>query len=216
MERESAYSQLKDLFGKAFLGPEEIEKVSGRLQLAASIPGGVPEIPFEMPFLKERRDTHYLFLGIPIHSDGSPLTILSLRSIFGLDPTVSEPCFYNQDWYLKEKFAAQSFRPGWYLFSRSLLESTRSKPVNEILAQPEVNGKLPSAVLCSYFFFLSYLVYGQPVIKHDYIWNSDLDANGDRIYVGKYIDPLGINKNGWEIHRHLSIKRNYGALQIYE
>jgi hypothetical protein len=212
MEREETFKEVKELFGSSFLGPGEINKVSEKLKIKS--PDSVPSIPFDIAFLRERKDTHYLFLGIPTHSDGTPVTILSLRTIFGTDPSAGEPCFYNQDWYVKEKFANQSFHPGWYLFSKTLLDSTRGRAVNEILALPEIQGNLPSAVLSTYFFFLSYLVYKQPVIKHDYIWNSDLDSKGDRIYVGKYIDPAGINKNGWEIHRHLSLKQNYGALSF--
>ena len=117
---------------------------------------------------------------------------------------------------MKERFVTQPLRAGWYLFSKNLINSSRGKSVNEISVMHEISGNFPSAVLCTYFFFLSYLIFNKPVMESDYIWNSDLDANGDRIYVGKYIDPLGVNKNGWEIHRHLSLKPNYGALQVLE
>ena len=39
-------------------------------------------------------------------------------------------------------------------------------------------------------------------------------TNSDQIYVGRYIDPIKINKNGFSIHRHLKIKNNYGISNI--
>ena len=45
-----------------------------------------------------------------------------------------------------------------------------------------------------------------------FIWCNDVDANGDRIYVGRYFDPLGISKNGFSVHRQLRIKNNYGCI----
>ena len=50
--------------------------------------------------------------------------------------------------------------------------------------------------------------------RHDFIWCDDSDHNGDRIYTGRYIDPNGINKNGFNIHRHLSIRPCYGAAPV--
>ena len=48
--------------------------------------------------------------------------------------------------------------------------------------------------------------------NYDYVWCKDRDNTGDQIYVGRYTDPDGINADGFEIHRHLSIKKSYGAL----
>lgn len=206
----------KRIMGEGFIGCAEIESKAGAMNLAADGNYTLEKypIPFTQARLEQFKNTHILFFVIPIHKDGTPVTILSLRNIFGTDPSVMEPCFYNQDWYLKEKFVHQQLEAGWFLLSRALLDTTRGKRVDEIksLSQTEVN--FPTAVLCTYFFFLSYLVFGRPVWKNDYIWNVDTDNQGDQIYTGRYIDPSGTNKNGWEIHRHLSIKQNYGALHL--
>jgi len=50
--------------------------------------------------------------------------------------------------------------------------------------------------------------------KSDFIWCSDKDKNGDQIYVGRYRDPLGVNKNGFNIHRHLKIRNYYGLAPV--
>ena len=71
--------------------------------------------------------------------------------------------------------------------------------------------KFPSAILTSFVFFSYYLLSRELLWKNDFTWCSDLDNNGDQIYTGRYIDPKGINKNGFNIHRHLSIRSYHGA-----
>lgn len=50
--------------------------------------------------------------------------------------------------------------------------------------------------------------------KHDFVWCSDMDHNGDRIYVGKYHDISGVNKNGFSIHRHLALRECYASINL--
>ena len=49
---------------------------------------------------------------------------------------------------------------------------------------------------------------------YDFIWCSDFDHNGDRIYVGKYHDIDGVNKDGFSIHRHLALRICYASINI--
>ena len=49
-------------------------------------------------------------------------------------------------------------------------------------------------------------------MNNDYVWCSDVDDKGDQIYVGRYTDASGLNADGFEIHRHLRIKQNYGVV----
>ena len=216
MERRTDFEKIKSIMGLNFIGPREIEKICLFLKLmpAQFYFNTIPHIPFTHDKLKEVAKTHVLFLGIPKHDDQSFITINSLRNIFGDNPTKSEPCFYNQDWYFNEKFANTSFSPGWYLISKALNPLTRGLNTKDVFLQTNLKS-FPSAVLTTYLFFLYYFHSNSEILfKHDYVWNSDFDINNDRIYVGKYIDPLGINKNGFEIHRHLSIKPNYGAIEM--
>ena len=68
--------------------------------------------------------------------------------------------------------------------------------------------------MCTYTFFVFYLCRHEKIWNHDFIWCSDRDHNGDRIYVGKYHDIDGVNKNGFSIHRHLALRPCYGAISI--
>ena len=57
-----------------------------------------------------------------------------MREALGFNPEKSEPCFYNQDWYLKENFAAEKtldFK--WYLISKNLNKESRGKDPEKII-----------------------------------------------------------------------------------
>ena len=73
----------------------------------------------------------------------------------------------------------------------------------------------PSAILCVYTFFAYYYAQKGLLWYHDFIWCSDTDHNGDRIYVGKYHDVDGVNKNGFSIHRHLALRNCYASITLY-
>ena len=70
----------------------------------------------------------------------------------------------------------------------------------------------PSAIRCVYAFFTAWYGLGEKPWYHDFVWCSDTDHNGDRIYVGKYHDVDGVNKNGFSIHRHLALRPCYGCI----
>ncbi len=201
----------RKLLKKNFIGPDELTSVAAELGIAQV--ARTPKIQFDEKLLKRVAKTHLLILGVEEMSDGRPLTLNNMRAHFGLDPTVSEPCFYNQDWYLKEKFAsATTLRPRWYLLRKDVAKETRAvRP--DILEKKQKRGeRFPSAILTAFAFFSYLLLTKKTLWKHDFIWCSDKDKNGDRIYTGRYEDPKRINKNGFNIHRHLSIRRVYGAV----
>lgn len=66
--------------------------------------------------------------------------------------------------------------------------------------------------MCLYFFAY-YHVRKELLWYHDFIWCHDIDHNGDRIYIGKYHDVDGVNKNGFSIHRHLALRNCYAAIE---
>jgi len=205
MERKDSWNRLRDLFGKNFVGPDEL----CGLKQALEIPDVIPEIPFSENLLRDFAGTHVLILSVPRTSQGELVTLLNLRNRFGIDPLVSEPCFYNQDWYLKEAFAAKPIEFGWNLLQKDLIDRTRGL-IPEDFSDSK---KLPSAVLLSYAFFVYFQASnGEMLWPNSYVWCNDLDRFGDRIYVGRYIDPTGSSKNGFEIHRHLKIKSTLGAI----
>jgi hypothetical protein len=197
------------IFKDNFIGPDQISSIVNILPL--SVPDIIPDIPFSEDFLMEYSKNNLLVLCVPQFQSGKSVNILELRNLFGLDPDKSEPCFYNQDWYLKEDFVSRNLDFSWVLIKKDVIESSRA--VDPVKLQKEVN--FPTAIVCAYTFFLYRLVYGVTLWPHDFIWCSDVDHNGDRIYVGRYLDIDGINKNGFSVHRHLSLRNCYAAISAY-
>lgn len=208
-------AKAKKIMGKNFIGPLELDKISSRLGIISpmKMKTAIPKIDFSGEQLKKIRKNYILILGAPVAKDGDQLTLNKMRSRFGLDPKKSEPCFYNQDWYLKEKLAAKTrleFR--WYLIGKKIEPATRGQEPEKIKNKLAAGTDFPSAILTAYAFFAYYFLNKQEILwKHDFIWCSDRDKNGDRIYTGRYLDPKKINKNGFNIHRHLSLRSCYGA-----
>ena len=197
MER-TELTRIKQLFGNNLLGPDELN-----ISLEE-----VPPVTFSWEELDKRSKEYLLVLG-QSEMGGMPVTIRNLRERFGIDPSVREPCFYNQDWYLNESFIDKKLENRWYLLKKDVFETSRAVMPQELL-EKEIT--FPSAILCAYTFFAYYLHYNKPLWYHDFIWCSDVDHNGDRIYVGKYHDIDGVNKNGFSIHRHLALRPCYAAV----
>ncbi len=206
MERTASIEEVKEIFGKNFIGIEELNKFT-KYNLF-KIPTKNPDIPFSKEYLLDKGNDYVLIYGVSETEDSNPLNLIFLRDKFGVNPDVSEPCFYNQDWYLKEDFMKQSLEDKWYLIKKTVFDDSRAVLPNEL--QKKYN--FPSAILCAYTFF-SYWFHTHEILwKHDFVWCSDLDHNGDRIYIGKYIDIDGVNKNGFSIHRHLALRNNYATI----
>lgn len=167
-------------------------------------------VPFTEETLRENGGTHILIYAPRTYADGKPVTLNSLRDIFGTNSSFNEPCFYNQDWYLKEDFANTSLDGKWHVIRKEVLEGARAKEPEEI-QKSLIDEKFPSAVLSTFTFFVWWLLRKDVLWRHDFLWCSDRDHNGDRIYVGRYEDPTDMNKNGFNIHRHLSLRSAYSA-----
>ncbi len=206
--------EAKKLFGNNFIGPAELNKIGSVLNIGefAEENGNIPPIGFSDEILKKNAGDSILILGAPFHKDGSKLNIKSLREIFGLDPAKNEPCFYNQDWYLGQKFFEETLENKWYLIKRGVAEDSRAKNPEDLVNKMAKNENLPSAILTALVFFANYLLNKEILWKHDFIWCADTDFNGDRIYTGRYVDPDGKNKNGFNIHRHLKLRPCYGVV----
>jgi hypothetical protein len=172
-----------------------------------------PEVPFSSETLVRCARSHLLVFTPATYANGERITLNSLRDRFGFDPARFEPCFYNQDWYLKEKFAAVDALDGkWHLLQKDVLEDARSKLPEQIESALRKEESFPTAVTCAFVFFAWwYHADGQRLWNHDFVWCSDRDQNGDRIYVGRYTDPTGVNRNGFNVHRHLVLRSAYSA-----
>lgn len=208
MERET----VKKLFGRNFIGREELQPLIYRLKLT----GDVVEQPIDKKFndsqLQKAASEGYILIWYPQNIGGIDITLRYLRNEFGIDPEQSEPCFYNQDWYLQESFIDETFNANWYLIKKDVFDQSRAvQPID--LKKEGFN--FPPAILCAFTFLAYYYSIGEFLWFHDFVWCSDVDHNGDRIYVGKYHDIDGVNKNGFSIHRHLSLRPCYGCVDLY-
>jgi hypothetical protein len=208
MERSTSLEEAHQIMSNNFIGPIELESISSRLDL--DIPIVVPTISYSKNQLQAVANTHILILGVSKLKNGKALNIHNLKSFFGEDPEVMEPCFYNQDWYNNENFIETTLETRWYLLKKDIFEDSRAVNPNEL----EPFYDFPSAILCAYVFFIVFLCFNEKIWYHDFVWCSDRDHNGDRIYVGKYHDIDGINKNGFSIHRHLALRSCYGAVSL--
>ncbi len=191
--------------GDNFIGINELDKISTILKL--KFENFIPKIKFSSQELKLKSKNHILILGTKEMSDRTPLNILNLRNLFGTDSS-QVPCFYNQDWYINEKFVKKTLQYDWYLVRKEIFLESRGVEPESLLR----NFNFPSAILVTYLFFVYWLLNNKILFETEYVWCEDLDENGDRIYVGRYNDIKGISKSGFSIHRHLKISHIYGSI----
>lgn len=211
--------QAEKIFKKNFIGPEQLKEISRKMNISNPFSiGKIPVIKLSEKEAKKNAKDFILILGVPKNSQGNKLTINAMRSFFGINPDNNEPCFYNQDWYIKEKFASDNtLKFKWYLIRKNILKETRAKIPQKIISKLSKKDKLPSAILATFTFFSYWFLNKKEKLwKNDFIWCDDKDKNGDRIYVGRYQDPKKINKNGFNVHRHLSLRPCYGAISAME
>lgn len=197
---------LKSAFGKNFIGPDEINSASKILHFLPHISSHSIQAP-KTPIteLLNYTETHYLFYLPAVNRFGDPLTLMSIkRQIHELNGTININ-FYNQDWYHYQAFANEKLsNDHWVILRKEIYPDSKGK-------LPTIPEKLPKALEITLAFFLYGAVFGEIIYGSQYIWCQDKDDYGDMIYVGHY--NAGINsKNGFEIHRHLSIKSNYGCV----
>lgn len=210
MERTTNLEIAKGIMGQNYIGFQEIISIQKEMgiYIPESLVREIPEVNFPEDLLLECKNDYILILGISFSKNGTPLTINKMREQFGFNPEKSEPCFYNQDWYINEDFFNRQLDNKWYLVRKCILDETRSQSPDSI----NLKITFPSAVLCAYTFFVCWFHFRKIIWENDYVWCKDKDHNGDRIYVGRYIDPSSTNKNGFSIHRHLNISNLYGCI----
>lgn len=209
MERICSIEEAKEIFGDNFIGVNELAQCAGMMG-GLAFPSDIPPIPYSSDALQKGKDEYLLILGVSKMLDGREVTIMSLRERFGTDPQIMEPCFYNQDWYLKEEFVHKTLAPTWYLIRNKVYADSRA-------VMPDVLEKrfgFPAAIQCAYAFMTAWICLKQTLWEYDYVWCSDRDHNGDRIYVGRYRDKDAVNKNGFSIHRNLSIRECYAGINV--
>jgi len=209
MERTTSIAEAKQVLCTNFIGPDELVLIANKMGI--EVPSEIPRIPFSPDELKNKKEDYFLILGATQMKNGEPITLRTLRDRFGFNPDVSEPCFYNQDWYLKEDFIEKPLESNWFLVRKNVVQESRGKDPEHIKNQYT----FPAAVRCAYSFFACWFYAKECLWKHDFVWCNDIDTNGDRIYVGRYFDPTGGSKNGFSIHRHLKLRPCYGSVDCF-
>lgn len=205
MERNATLEEAMKIMGKNFIGKGELETINTILPL--NVPKILPEINYSIEFLEKINEEYILLYGASHTSSKIPVNLLYLREIFGVN-FMSEPCFYNQDWYMKEVFMKETLKNKWYLLRKEVFEDSRAVLPSSLSSKYS----FPSAILCAFAFFVFWLCRQEVLWRSDFVWCSDLDHNGDRIYVGKYNDMEQMNNNGFSIHRFLTLKKCYGSI----
>jgi len=205
MERVANLNILKDYFRENYLGPDALNSIREDI--------GLSEVDIEKVLLPDKRilntdsSKYILIYGNDISYNEENYNLNYQRHFFGINPEINEPCFYNQDWYLREHFSKITLKREWYLLKKEIY--------------PELSGKIPSsieslllpkAILCSYTFFAYFFLNKQKLWDNVFVWCDDYDDNNDQIYVGRYTDPNGISKNGFNIHRHLRLTNKFSFI----
>lgn len=131
--------------GTNFIGPKQVNLLLMHMgkELISEI--DVPEVNYDEETLRNSASDYILVYGT------DALDILDIRNFFGVDPEISEPCLYNQDWYMSEEFIRRRIDNKWFLIKRNVLEDTRAVMPMEIIS---TGVKFPSAILCVYLFSL--------------------------------------------------------------
>lgn len=215
MEGTTSIDFAGKILGTNMIGPEALLSCSAIKDFLdlRKLEKDIPVIPYSEALLETVSETHLLILTVPEYIDGQSLNLLNMKQHFGsVSSSGTAPCFYNQDWYNNERFAVDTVLPyNWSLVRKTINNETRAQNPEDIINQ---GFSFPSAILCAYTFFVCFLVNGSVLWENEFLWCSDLDSNGDRIYVGRYKDPAGIAKDGFSIHRHLKLRNHYGAISV--
>ena len=198
------YATVQSIMGSNLI---QIEELRGLDKLNFDVKCG-KAIPISVNLLEKKSEEYYLIPGVSKFADGKSVTIRNLVAIFGKNPEVSEPCFYNQDWYEQEPFIDIQMKDEWFFIRKTVFLDSRAVQPDQLIEKYN----FPSAIQCAYAFFVLWFLRDVKLWHHDFVWCKDLDHNGDRIYVGKYYDVDGINKNGFSIHRHLALRECYGCI----
>lgn len=203
-------AEVKKLFGKNYLGLAELKPFFDRLGLDLSNEVEA-NINCSDSDLKQAANEGYILIYGIDQVGRTNINLRLLRKVFGVNPDEAEPCLYNQDWYMQEGFMDTFLNKQWYLIKKEVLEDSRAIMPLELIDRGIV---FPPAILCGYTFFAYYYAYNEYLWYHDFVWCQDVDHNGDRIYVGKYHDVDGVNKNGFSIHRHLALRPCYASVNF--
>lgn len=179
----------REIMGRNLFGVEEATKHFGvsptRQQLAV-----LSEIPFTEAVLQSCKDTHVLVAVFP-------LSILEIRG------RVKRELFNSHDdaWYNSQAFAKDKGVVGWHLVRKTPVANSTSKSWSEQQALLTKDEATPTARVMTYMIIGHYLATGERLFRNLYVRCSEVDSDGDRVYVGRF-DGGGLSVSRyWGGHR---------------
>ena len=126
-----------------------------------------------------------------------PLSILEIRGKVPADQRL----FYAQDWYNKESFAKDRGDVSWQLVRKTPVESSTSKTWDEQQALLAKNEETPTARVMVYTIIGHFLATGERLFERIYVRCSDVDSDGFRVDVGRFVVNGLIVSDYWDGNR---------------
>lgn len=173
-EPSTSQSHARAIIGKNFFGVEEAIKHFGvnpsKQQLAY-----LAAVPFTEEVLRASKDTHILVAVFP-------MSILDIRG------KVERKLFYSHDdaWYNKQAFAKDKGEVGWQLVRKVPIADSTNKTWNEQQALLSKDEETPKVQVVVYTIIGHFLATGERLFENIYVRCSDLDSDGNRVYVGRF------------------------------
>ena len=150
-------------------------------------------VPFSAEVLTACRDTHVLVACAGI----------SFMEVWRLKTSL----FYAKDnpWFKGHDFAQAKVKAGWYLVRRDLVpDSTLMSWTDQLNLLMEVE-EVPRASVLAQAILIHYLETDERLFPGIYVRVSDVDSDGDRVYLGRF-DQDGLLVDAyWDTFRFSSV-----------
>ena len=211
------FEEVKEIFGKDFLGPEAIKTTYG-VELTPDELQEIENIPFTIEELEQAKQLGMmLVLRVPSIGEGKeakPLTIDQIREKFSGGDTLGDPkkkkkkMFYRSKgdgWFDKEKFALEGTpNLGWGLVMKAVLPDSLSKnwdQQEEVLKnwakQNNIDPTLVKRRTPVEIVYDTFLYYGEnkeTLLENKWDWSGGQSSGGFFVYVGDF-DSVGLRVN---------------------
>jgi len=209
------FEEVKEIFGKDFLGPEAIKTTYG-VELTPDELQEIENIPFTIEELEQAKQLGMmLVLRVPSIGEGKeakPLTIDQIREKFSGGDTLGDPkkkkkkMFYRSKgdgWFDKEKFALEGTpNLGWGLVMKAVLPDSLSKnwdQQEEVLKnwakQNNIDPTLVKRRTPVEIVYDTFLYYGEnkeTLLENKWDWSGGQSSGGFFVYVG-FFDSDGLH-----------------------
>ncbi|MBU1091294.1 hypothetical protein KKA27_00240 [Patescibacteria group bacterium] len=178
IKQPTSLQRSREIMGRNYFGIEEAISHFGVRPTADDVET-LTNVPFSEQTLQECKDTYILIAVFP-------MSILDVRK-------VDNSFFYSSTggWYKDEKFAENKGKTSWYLVKKTPVKNSTSKTWKEQQGLLADNEETPTARVVVYAIIGHYKNTGERLFEKIYARCSDLDSDGDRVYVG-YFDSDGL------------------------